>query len=227
MKKLTKNYIFTKNKDYERLIIFFLQFNIMNYIISSIILLVVILVIIYLLSINNNSDKIKNKFIELYKVITSKKTNYLNNKDSNILLNFIKHNYPVYNNVIISNKIYYTKNLDTYILNNINMIGYILDSNNKFIEKKHILTIKFIPIKSELFVGNNLLFGINGNFYIETDSLNESIIQSKTIIENSINTNNTDVLDLIPDIIHLSSEEGTSTHITTITMSPENTKNII
>lgn len=209
----------------------------MNYIISSIILLFVILIIIYLLSINNNSDKIKNKFIELYKVITCKKTNYLNNKDSNILLNFIKNNYPMYNNIIISKKIYYTKNLDTYILNNIEMIGYILENNNKFIEKKHILTINFIPIKSELFVGNNLLFGINGNFYIEKDSVNGPVSIKETVIENSINTNNTDVfntdvfntdvLDLIPDIIHLSSEEDTTTYITTITISSENSKNII
>ena len=226
----------------------------MNYIIYSIILLFVILIIIYILSINNNIDKLLNKIKDTFKVIASKKTNYINDNDTSILLKYLKSHFLQYSNIMISKKIFYIKELDsTYLLKNIEMIGYQLVNNTTiFSEKKHTLTIKFIPIKNELFIGQNSLFGINGNFYIveendkkledkiedkKEDKNLEDKIEDKTIdrylfdkisgkdhilikgkeLANNINSNincnienDNNILNLIPDIIHLSSEDDTS-----------------
>lgn len=206
----------------------------MNYIISSIVLLVVIMVIIYLLSIDNNIDKFKNKIVDTFTTIKSKEMNYINESDSVILLHFLKTYYPQYNNIMIPKKIFYDKFEESgYIMADINIIGYKL-VDNIYINTEHIITIKFIPIKNELFIGRYTLFGINGNYYIEKDSnmiqineKNTNIIpniqnKKKSILrqERPIDTtySATDVLDMIPDIIHLSSNmEEDSEIITTMT----------
>jgi hypothetical protein len=202
----------------------------MNYIISSIVLLVVIMIIIYLLSIDNNMEKFKNKLRDTFVTIKSKELNYINQQDSMNLLYFLKSYYPQYNNIMIPKKIFYTKIEDTdYIMSDINIIGYKLE-NNIYLNTEHTVNIKFIPIKNELFIGRYTLFGINGNYYIEKDSNDiiknpDPIIVSekintkkhiKSILKSDITHSVTDVLDLIPDIIHLSSNiEDDSVNVTT------------
>ena len=177
-------------------------------------------------------EKFKNKLRDTFVTIKSKELNYINQTDSMNLLYFLKSYYPPYNNIMIPKKIFYTKIEDTaYIMSNINIIGYKLE-NNIYLNTEHTINIKFIPIKNELFIGRYTLFGINGNYYIEKDS--NDIIKipdpNPIIISEKINTNKyiksilksdmthsvTDVLDLIPDIIHLSSNiEDDSVNITT------------
>ena len=246
----------------------------MNYILSSIILLVVTIIIIYLFSIDNNIDKFKNKIKETFTTIKSDKINYLNEIDSSMLLHFLKSYYPNYDNIMIPRRVFYTidKINNGYILEDIQIIGFKLE-NNIFTENTHTITVKFIPIKNELFVGRYTLFGKNGNYYIELDNIPEVIIPEKKLskkkikklnTEEEINVSNnspnqlvptldndsiqvsrdndsiqvsrdkqsnlnptfsevkdyalTDILDMIPDIIHLSSDvEENTERLTTIT----------
>ena len=143
----------------------------MNYIISSIILLVITIIIIYLLSIDNNIDKFKNKFNETFSTLKSTKINYLNEQDTNILLYFLKSYFQQYDNIMIPKKVFYTndKNNTGYIMEDIEIIGYTFN-NNTFNENKHKITVKFILVKNELFIGRYTLFGQNGNYYIEVDN---------------------------------------------------------
>ena len=216
----------------------------MNYIISSIVLLVVVMIIIYLLSIDNNMEKFKNKLKDTFTTIKSKELNYINEMDSMKLLHFLKSYYPQYNNIMIPKKIFYTKIEDNnYIMTDINIIGYKLE-NKIYVNIPYTISIKFIPIQNELFIGRYTLFGINGNYYIEKDStINESLdnnniikeespikmIKTKSILKNDksydSNYSVTDVLDLIPDIIHLSSDiEEDSVLVTTATESKKSIK---
>jgi hypothetical protein len=211
----------------------------MNYIISSIILLVVVLIIIYLFSIDNNIDRFKNKIKDTCTTIKTEKTNYISETDSMILLQFLKSHYNLYDNILIPKKIFYILNKDEYTLKEINIIGYKINDNFSFGEVKHTITIKFIPIKNELFIGRYTLFGVNGNYYIETDINDEKSKSNKKLqpiikntpietkpsknesIKNKIDDNPlitaTDILDMIPDIIHLSSDEKDTERITTVT----------
>ena len=206
----------------------------MNYIISSIILLVVVLIIIYLFSIDNNIDRFKNKIKDTCKTIKSEKTNYINESDSIILLHFLKTHYNSYDNILIPKKIFYTLDKEgEYTLKDINIIGYKINNTFSFDEVNHTITIKFIPIKNELFIGRYTLFGTNGNYYIETDINNmhnsnkklQSILVKNKIpvisektIEHTNQVTATDILDMIPDIIHLSSDVELETdRITTVT----------
>ena len=207
----------------------------MNYILSSIILLVVTIIIIYLFSIDNNIDKFKNKMKETFTTIKSDKINYLNDTDSSMLLHFLKSYYNTYDNIMIPRKVFYCmdKTNNGYILEEVQIIGFKLQ-NNTFIENNHTITIKFIPIKNELFVGRYTLFGKNGNFYIELDDKPVDVIvdipekklskkknksKSNTILSEVKDMNTaTDILDMIPDIIHLSSDvEENTDRITTVT----------
>jgi len=208
----------------------------MNYVISSIVLLVVIMIIIYLLSIDNNMEKFKNKIKDTFTTIKSTNLNYINETDSINLLQFLKSYYPQYNNIMIPKKIFYTKIEDNnYIMTDINIIGYKLE-NNLYLNTDHIVTIRFIPIENELFIGRYTLFKVNGNYYIEKD--NRNIVKPDVIVSDKKQNNKevksilknekkhtydpnysvTDILDLIPDIIHLSSDiEDDSEIVTTAT----------
>lgn len=186
----------------------------MNYILSSVILLVITIIIIYLFSIDNNIDKFKNKLNATFNTIKSNQINYLNEFDLSLLLHFLKLHYTQYNNIMIPRRVFYLldKKNNVYILQNIQIIGFKLH-NDVFIETNHTVTIKFIPIKNELFVGRYTLFGKNGNYYIEDDisQINKSDIKPrKKTTMSSQQTDakelTTDVLDMIPDIIHLSSD---------------------
>jgi len=204
----------------------------MNYIISSTILLVVISIIIYLFSINNNTHKIKNKISETFHTIKSDKLNYLNNIDTINLLQFLKTYYGQYDNIMIPKKIYYNIDAETndYIMNNIEIIGYKFN-NNIFNETKFAIDIKFIPIKNDLFVGRYCLFGLNGNYMIYDDNsqdpvinTQESVINTQIPLKSCIKRNNksndttiisetkSDIFDMIPDIIHLSTSEKENSH---------------
>ena len=204
----------------------------MNYIISSIVLLAVIMIIIYILSIDNNADKFKNKIKELFSVAKSKKINYLNEKDHKNLLNYIKQHFYLDDNVTIPTKIFYEKTDRGFEMNNIDIICYKY-YNNEFLEKPNNISILFVPHHKDNYISNQTLFGIYGNYMIklnkEKDSISEkisepSIEQKKVkftnndtfIIQNNKNNSNyddnqetyTDVLDMIPDIIHLSEDNS-------------------
>ena len=209
----------------------------MNYIISSIVLLVVVLIIIYLFSIDNNIDRFKNKIKDTCTTIKTEKTNYISENDSMILLQFLKSHYNLYDNILIPKKIFYILDKDEYTLKEINIIGYKINDTFSFDEVKHTITIRFMPIKNELFIGRYTLFGVNGNYYIETDindqqSKSNKKLQSiikNTPIESKQNESiknktddihlitATDILDMIPDIIHLSTDEKDTERITTVT----------
>jgi len=216
----------------------------MNYIISSIVLLVVVIIIIYILSIDNNIDKLKNKIKDIFKVAKSKDINYINENDSLILLKYLKTQYGTFDNIMIPKKIFYNKENDYYIMKNINIIGYKIFKNS-ITETPQNITIKFIPIKNELFIGQYSLFGLNGNYYIVDIDINKTTIKDNmavklpenlpenlsenlpenspsnkptnienNILENNISENNiindttiNNSSDMIPDIIHLSSDD--------------------
>ena len=202
----------------------------MNYIISSIILLVVVLIIIYLFSIDNNIDRFKNKIKDTCTTIKTEKTNYINESDSMILLQFLKSHYNSYDNILIPKKIFYILDKDEYTMKEFKIIGYKINNTNLFDEVNHTITVKFTPIKNELFIGRYTLFGTNGNYYIETDINDQKskkplqsilvkkpppeIIKKKS--ENEPVVTATDILDMIPDIIHLSSETERITTATPI-----------
>ena len=198
----------------------------MNYILSSIVLLVTTIIIIYLFSIDNNIDKFKNIIIETFSTIKSTKLNYLNVDDK--------------------------KSLEFAILENIQIIGFKLQ-DNLFVEHTHTITINFIPIQNDLFVGRYTMFGKNGNFYIDKPMLdkkssdkilsdkkssdkklsdkkssdkklsdkklsNKKIFKKQNIMSEVRDLNTvTDILDMIPDIIHLSSDVEENTERVTTT----------
>jgi hypothetical protein len=197
----------------------------MNYIISSIVLLAVIMIIIYILSIDNNADKFKNKLKELFSVAKSKKINYLNEKDHRNLLNYIKQHFYSDDNVTIPTKIFYDKTDRGYEMNNIDIICYKYNDST-FLEKPNKINILFVPHEKDNYISNQTLFGIYGNYMIK--QLNENINENDTSIQNKkvkftnndtfIPQNNkteennietyTDILDMIPDIIHLSEDNS-------------------
>ncbi len=205
----------------------------MNYIISSVILLVVIMIIVYILSIDNNVDKLKNKLKELFIVAKSKNINYLNEKDHTNLLNYIKQHFNSNDNVTIPLKVYYTKTENGYEMNNINIICYKY-TNNSFVEIPYKINILFVPFEKDNYVSNQTLFNYHGNYMINV--IEPKIEQNKdirepfkedvklksvqfnnndTFIPQQVNKDNqekqetlTDVLDMIPDIIHLSEDNS-------------------
>ena len=178
----------------------------MNYIVSSIVLLVIVIIIIYILSIDNNIDKLRNKFKDIFKVAKSKDINYMNNKDSLILLTYLKKQYNMFDNVMIPKKIFYNKIDDYYIIKNIDMIGYKITGNN-INETSQNISIKFIPINNELFIGQYSLFGLNGNYYIINDSIPENMPKNmsenmpKNMSENMPKNMPKNIPDNMPKII--------------------------
>jgi hypothetical protein len=161
-------------------------------------------------------DKFKNKFREVFKVVKSKKLNYLSDNDNKNLLQFIKQNLKSDDNIIIPSKIFYEKTEAGYEMNNINIICYKYN-NNKFEEVPYKINILFVPFEKDNYISNQTLFGLHGNYKL-------SIIDSKPVKTVSFNENETfiknsepnekhnqetltDVLDMIPNIIHLSESE--------------------
>ena len=218
----------------------------MNYIISSIVLLAVIMIIIYILSIDNNTDKLKNKFKEIFSVVKSKKINYLNEKDNRNLLLYIKQHFKYNNinnidnidNITIPSKIFYNKTDRGYEMNDINIICYKY-LNNDFYEDMKKLNILFVPFEKENYVSNQILFNIHGHYKLTINNniskqtstpdiktpnnkpVEITLPQTKSVQFNTNNTfipqvnqNNdnqetyTDILDMIPDIIHLSEDNS-------------------
>jgi hypothetical protein len=188
----------------------------MNFIISSIILLAVIMIIIYILSIDNNIDKLKNKLKEIFSVVKSKKINYLNEKDNKNLLLYIKQHFNSEDNVTIPLKIYYNKTELGYEMNNINIICYKY-INNEFIEIHKMVDILFVPFEKDNYISDQSLFNLYGNYKIkminDTEKKSVQFTNNDTFIpQNNQEIDNpetyTDVLDMIPDIIHLSEDNS-------------------
>ena len=197
----------------------------MNFLISSIVLLAVIMIIIYILSIDNNADKIKNKFVEIFSVVKSKKINYLNDKDNKNLLLYIKQHFKSDDNIIIPTKIYYNKTNNGYEMNDINIICYKYN-NNKFEEIPYNINILFVPFEKDNYISNQTLLGSHGHYLLNIvdnkkskNSLSSSSSSVKSVQFNNNDTfiptkqyndnieTYTDILDMIPDIIHLSETE--------------------
>ena len=171
----------------------------MNYIVSSIILLSVVLVIIYMLSIDNNGEKMYNKLKELVSVIKSKKINYTTEKDNINLLNYIMTQFKDYNNIIIPTRIYYDKKANEYIMKDINIICY-----KNSVEFPYTITITFTPINMENYISSQSLFGLQGHFNMTITSPVQTELD-------------TDVFNMIPDVIHLSENTDTTDSIALIT----------
>ncbi len=190
----------------------------MNYVISSIILLSIVFIIIYILSIDNNIHKIKNKLQEFFKVFKSKDINYLNDKDNINLLNYIKYqfkNNDKYDNITIPSKIYYNKTDNGYELNNINIICYKYD-NNTFKELPYTINILFVPFEKDNYFSNQTLFGLHGNYMMtivsgEIPPVVEPMQLKKVTFAEEDSVINTEVLEMIPDVIHLSESEENTT----------------
>ena len=189
----------------------------MNYVISSIILLSVVFIIIYILSIDNNIHKVKNKLQEFFTVFKSKNINYLNDKDNINLLNYIKYqfkNNDKYDNITIPSKIYYIKTDKGYELNNINIICYKYDDNN-FKELPYTINILFVPFEKDNYFSNQTLFGLHGNYMMTIINGNKEKItpvqEKKVSFAEEDSIINTEVLDMIPDIIHLSESDENTT----------------
>ncbi len=209
---------------------------IMNYVISSLILLSVVCIIIYILSIDNNMDKAKNKFKHLTKMFKKPElTNninehysnehysnehysnehYLNQTDSLNLLNYIKseffklgHNY---NNITIPNKIYHKKTNKGYELNDINLICYKLNNsslNNVFKEVSCSINVLFVPFEKDNYYSNHMLFGRYGNYIMTIKGCEP---EKKVTFAEDDSIINTEILDMIPDVINLSEEDTTDT----------------
>jgi hypothetical protein len=196
----------------------------MNYIISSIVLLAMIMIIIYILSINNNVDKLKNKLKELFIVAKSKKINYLNDRDRTNLLNYVKQHFNSNDNVTIPSKVYYNKTDRGYEMNDINIICYKYN-NNSFIEIPYKINILFVPFEKDNYISNQTLFNYHGNYMINVIEPKKPNVSKETNVKTvhfnnndtfipQINNNQdtqetyTDVLDMIPDIIHLSEDNS-------------------
>jgi hypothetical protein len=196
--------------------------NIMNHVISSIILLSIVFIIIYILSIDNNIHKVKNKLQEFFTVFKSKKINYLNDKDNINLLNYIKYqfkNNDKYDNITIPSKIFYVKTDKGYELNDINIICYKYDNNN-FKELPYTINILFVPFEKDNYFSNQTLFGLHGNYMMtivngETQSKEIftpiQVQEKKVTFAEEDSVINTEVLDMIPDVIHLTESEENTT----------------
>jgi hypothetical protein len=179
-----------------------------------------VFIIIYILSIDNNIHKVKNKLQEFFTVFKSKKINYLNDKDNINLLNYIKYqfkNNDKYDNITIPSKIFYVKTDKGYELNEINIICYKYDNNN-FKELPYTINILFVPFEKDNYFSNQTLFGLHGNYMMtivngETQSkeIFTPIQEKKVTFAEEDSIINTEVLDMIPDVIHLTESEENTT----------------
>jgi hypothetical protein len=195
------------------------------------------MIIIYILSIDNNADKFKNKIKEVFSVVKSKKINYLNDKDNKNLLLYIKQHFKYDDNIIIPTKIYYEKTERGYELNNIHIIcyKYINKQFNEISYNINILFVPFEKdnyISDQTLFGlhghylltildNNIdkskNVSFNDELFIkqEQTKMATSVLPVKPITPippkqvqytKNINTE-TDILEMIPDIIHLTESE--------------------
>jgi hypothetical protein len=200
----------------------------MNYIVSSIILLSVILIIIYLLSIDNNMERFSNKLKDIFNTVKSPKLNFLSEKDNINLLNFIKNSFKYDDNVTIPSKIYYNKTDNGYEINDLDIITYKY-KNNGFMENTYKINILFVPFEKAHYTSNQSLLGMHGNYKMDIISHNKPVLHMDNQPDNisdkvepvkkkkkSIEKPKDDIFmtdfsgsleDLIPDVIHITSEQ--------------------
>lgn len=211
----------------------------MNYIVSSIILLSVILIIIYLLSIDNNMERFSNKLKDIFNTVKSPKLNFLSEKDNINLLNFIKNSFKYDDNVTIPTKIYYNKTDIGYEINDLDIITYKYRENG-FMENTYKINILFVPFEKAHYMSNQSLLGMHGNYKMDIISHNKPVlhIDNNEHIDNNKHIDNinppkkkksslkkpkeeifiTDPNDpfagLIPDVIHITSEQFSENNTT-------------
>ena len=218
----------------------------MNYILFSVILLIVIIIIIYILSIDNNIDKFKNKIIELFTVAKSKKINYLNHKDNINILNYIKQQFISYDNITIPNKIYYHMVNNIYVMENIIIECYKMNSVE---HSTYTINIIFTPFNKDNNISYHSILGLYGNYKfdiinspkenvdkkakkvkfskpnIESDDIKSYDTKIDNPIQKNINNNDyNDIFDKIPDIIHLTEDDSDNITTDTATLISHNFK---
>lgn len=149
---------------------------------------------------------------ELFSAIKSNKTNYINEIDAIMLLNFIKSKYNKYDNIMIPKKIYYTKLQNEYIMKDVN----VLFVSNKTEETAKLL-IRFTPITNDLFIGQYSLFGLNGNYSIENDEVTVAAPVVATLPPVTVPSQKTEYRDIlsemIPDMIEISDSDDISVNL--------------
>jgi hypothetical protein len=183
----------------------------MNYVISSIILLAIILIIIYILSIDNNTEKLRNKFKEIFSVVKSNKVNYLSDKDNINLLNYLRSYFRDYQNVIIPHRIYYNIIDKKYKLNTFEAICYKYN-NNILNDTTFTVNMTFIPTNKDNYIGSNMLFNMVGNYELNVEGMENEIKEPYTEkVDDDVLNVDTDIMDMIPDIIHLSEDSPVDT----------------
>ena len=185
----------------------------MSFIISPILFVVAIGLFIILYHTNTFDTYVKKITIQsglLFSQIKEKLDNIVHNlktkkeelkktqltyHDSLNILNFLKMKYT-YDSILIPKILSYENENNTIIFKNMEIIGIQsgLHNDPNIVETHHTITLKFIPINNDTFISEYNLFGINGNFYCESGTVNDKG-----------NSANESVFDLIPDIIHLSS----------------------
>lgn len=163
----------------------------MNYIIFSIILLVIVMIIIYLLSIEHNMNKIKNKGKELVCIFKSKK-DYLNNKDSKNLLEYIKTRFDNNFNIVIPDKIYYQKTDKGYELNDIDIVCYeniLRDHENVLKEHNYTINVLFTPINKNNCTSTYKILGQPGCFILNKQlSSCRTSLSDMTLLSEDVDT---------------------------------------
>ena len=124
-------------------------------------------------SVNNTFQKLKLLVLKLIKDNNNFKNINLNYVDSQSILKFLQSKYN-YDNILIPKNISYLINKDkTFSIDNFEIIGNKFNDNIK-ISTTHIISLKFVPLINNTFISNQDLFGINGNFYLISDSVKES-----------------------------------------------------
>jgi hypothetical protein len=169
----------------------------MNYSILLIVVVSVFIIIGYILSIDDNYKKLKTKIQTRFRQLKQNNSEYLDEDDTINLLNFIKNHFKE-DNIIIPNKIHYKKKNNSYELNNIKIICYKY-TNNSFEEIPYNINVLFVPYEKNNYFSNQSLFGLNGNYNININTPKKVTFNDNDII-------NTEIMDMIPDIIQLSED---------------------
>jgi hypothetical protein len=192
-------------------------------------------------------EKFSNKLKDIFNSVKTNKLNFLSEKDNMNLLNFIKSSFKYDDNVIIPKKIFYTKTEDGYMINDLDIICYKYNVNSFIEKpyKVNILFVPFekdhyTSNQSLLGMHGNYKMDIVSSDkeimhmkekedFDNPPKLEKRVPSEKQAKKVTIDTNDifinpniqsetqNDILDMIPDIIHLTSEDDTTDTIALIT----------
>ena len=144
-------------------------------------------------SVTNFTEKCKLFIFKLIKDNNNFKNISLNYGDSQSILKFLQSKYN-YDNILIPKNISYIVNKDkTFSINDIEIIGKKF-INNTEMSTTHNISLNFIPLGNNTFISNQDLFGINGNFYLISDSVkstDENVLINET-------DNSEEIIDITP-----------------------------